>query len=393
MVNRILLNKMNENAKNYKFEQAQKYKEKIAALKRYQAKSTIVNPKLNDLDVFSLISEINFACVNYLKIIKGAVVQSQNLEIKKVLNEMDEELLGFAISELRQRIGSKAKEIIVPFLPDFTIEGCNYTVPSRGDKLKLLDLSKRNATGFVLQKLQSINNTNPKKRINRILLQMKKDFRLSNLPEHIECFDNSNLQGTNPVAACVVFRNAKPSKKEYRHFNIKTVSGPDDYASIEEVVFRRYKRMVEENKPLPQLVVIDGGKGQLGSAYKSITKLSIDKEVKIIGIAKRLEEIFFPGEPLPLFLDKSSESLKVIQMSRNEAHRFGLTFHRQKREGVLKSSSLIKIDGIGEKTVELLYRHFKSYNKIIKATKEELESIISPERANKIYSYFNSNKI
>jgi excinuclease ABC subunit C len=392
-VNRLLLNKMNESAKKFKFEQAQNYKDKIAALKRFQAKSTIVNPKLNDLDVFSLVSEPHFACVNYLKIIKGAVVQSHNLEIKKVLNELDEELLGFAISELRQRIGSKSKDIIVPLLPDFTIEGCNYIVPYKGDKLKLLDLSRRNAKGYVLERLDSIKNQDPQKKTNRILSRMKLDLRLSNLPKHIECFDNSNLQGTNPVAACVVFRNAKPSKKEYRHFNIKTVSGPDDYASMEEIVYRRYKRMIEENQSLPQLVIIDGGKGQLTSAYKSIKKLNIEQEVKIIGIAKRLEKIFLPGEPLPLYLDKTSESLKTIQNARNEAHRFGLRFHRHKREDVLKASSLIKIDGIGEKTIELLYRHFKSYERIINAKQEELELIISPQRATKIFKYFNSNNL
>lgn len=390
-VNKIsqgLKEQMKKNAKEFKFEQAQMFKEKLDILKRYQAKSTIVNPRLNDLDVFSIASEANFACVNYLKIFKGAVVQLYNLEIKKIINETEDELLGFAISEIRRRFGSKSKEIVVSLMPDFAIEGCKYSIPVRGDKAKLIDLSRRNSKAYVADKLSRLNNGIQKGKTHRILSALKNDLKLPVFPKHIECFDNSNLQGTNPVAACIVFRNALPSKKEYRHYNIKSVVGPDDYASMEEVVYRRYNRMLEHNEPLPQLIIIDGGKGQLHSALKSLKKLGIQDKVRLIGIAERLEEIFFPDEPLPLYLNKTSESLKVIQNARNEAHRFGLGFHRKKREKEVRSSMLEDIAGIGPKTIEALYANFKSYDRIVHASLSELIKIIPPHKANIVFSHF-----
>jgi excinuclease ABC subunit C len=387
-VNRILKSKMNENAKQFRFEEAQHFKEKLSLLQRFQAKSTIVSPNYRDLDVFSIVSEYNFACINYIKIIKGSIVQSQNLELKKVLNETEEDLLGFSIAEILQRTGSKAKEIVVPTLPDFFITGIKYTLPTRGDKLKLLELSKRNAKAYVLDKYRALDNLDPKKRIERILSTLQKDLRMKELPRHIECFDNSNLQGTNSVAACVVFRNAKPIKKEYRHYNIKSVTGSDDYASMEEVVFRRYKRLIDENIPIPQLIVIDGGKGQLTSAFRSLAKLGIENKVEVIGIAKRLEEIFFLNDPTPLYLDKNSESLKIIQNIRNEAHRFGIAHHRVKRSKMATVSTLESLFGIGEKTIALLYKHFKSYENISRASLYDLEKVVSKKRAQKVYNFF-----
>lgn len=374
------------------FEKAQHIKEKIAVLENYQARSTVVNPGINDVDVFSILSDETAAYVNYLQIAHGSIVRSHTLELKKKLDEPDEELLQLGIIELRQRFGSKNREIYLPFPVDLG-ENVNINIPKIGDKKRILELSHRNAVYFRLDKLKQIKITDPERHEKRLMAQMKKDLRLSAEPVHIECFDNSNIQGTNPVAACVVFRNGKPSKKDYRHFNIKTVEGPDDFASMEEVVFRRYKRMLEENQPLPQLIVIDGGKGQLSSALKSLESLQLRGKISIIGIAKRLEEIYFPNDSIPLYLDKKSETLKVIQQLRNEAHRFGITFHRNKRSSAALHSGLEQIKGIGEQSQLQLLNNFKSVKRISTASKEDLTKIIGSSKANLVYEHFLQNPV
>ncbi len=366
------------------FEKAQSVKQKIDLLSNYQAKSTIVNPKINDVDVFTIISDETTAFVNYLKINSGAIIQAHTLELKKKLDETEEELLQLAIVELRQRFNSTSKQIYCSHSLENVWENLSITLPKIGDKKQLINLSFRNAKYMLLeQKKQKMNN---RERVNnkRVLEQLQKDLRLLERPRHIECFDNSNIQGTNPVAACVVFKNAKPSKKDYRHFNIKTVVGPDDFASMGEVVYRRYKRLLKEDQPLPELIVIDGGKGQLSSAVKSLEKLNLRGEISIIGIAKRLEEIYFPGDSVPLYLDKRSESLKLIQQLRDEAHRFGISHHRKQRGKDSLGTSLDKIDGIGPKTVELLIAHFGSVKHVKAAKKEELVKLIGKAKADKI---------
>lgn len=374
-------------AAEMKYEQAQHIKEKIDILENYQVKSTIVNPKINNVDVFTIISEDASAYVNFLQLSHGSIVRSHTLEIKKKLNENDEELLQLAIVELRQRFNSQSKELYLPFM--VVVEPhLKVTVPKLGDKRKILELSERNAKFFRQERFKQIRITDPDRHLNRIMGQMKKDLRLSKEPRHIECFDNSNIQGSSPVAACVVFRNGKPSKKEYRHYNIKTVEGPDDFASMEEVVFRRYKRLLSESAPLPQLIVIDGGKGQLSSSLKSLDRLELRGKIAIIGIAKRLEEIYFPEDPIPLYLDKKSESLKIIQQLRNEAHRFGITFHRNKRSKAAINSELEEIDGIGQKTAEALLKNFKSVKRIKEASVESLTKSVGLAKAKKIYATF-----
>lgn len=374
------------------FEKAQYIKEKIGVLENYQAKSTVVNPSINDVDVFSILSDETAAYVNYLQIAHGSIVRSHTLELRKKLDEPDEELLQLGIIELRQRFGSKNREIYLPFPVDLG-ENVNINIPKIGDKKRILELSHRNAVYYRLDKLKQIKITDPERHEKRLMAQMKKDLRLSAEPVHIECFDNSNIQGTNPVAACVVFKNGKPSKKDYRHFNIKTVEGPDDFASMEEVVFRRYKRMLEENHPLPQLIVIDGGKGQLSAALKSLESLQLRGKISIIGIAKRLEEIYFPNDSIPLYLDKKSETLKVIQQLRNEAHRFGITFHRNKRSSAALHSGLEQIKGIGEQTQLQLLNNFKSVKRISTASKEDLTKIIGSSKANLVYEHFLQNPV
>lgn len=370
-----------------RFEEAQAIKEKIDVLENYQVKSTIVNPKINNVDVFSIISDDVFSYVNFIQLSHGSIIRSHTLEIKKKLDETDEDLLELAIVEIRQRFNSHSKEIYVPF--KLAIElNLKITIPKLGDKKRILELSERNAKLFRQERFNQIKIIDPDRHTNRLMTQMKKDLRLSEEPRHIECFDNSNIQGTNPVAACVVFKNGKPSKKDYRHFNIKTVTGPDDFASMEEVVFRRYKRLVEEEESLPQLIVIDGGKGQLSSALKSLDLLGLRGKIAIIGIAKRLEEIYFPGDSIPLYLDKKSESLKIIQQLRNEAHRFGITFHRNKRSSGAISSELENIEGIGEKTIEELLKSFKSVKRIKEASLETLAGTVGMARAKKIYENF-----
>ena len=379
-----LKDSMKKFSANLEFEKAQSIKEKITLLDNYQSKSTIVNPKINDVDVFTIISDEDTAFVNFLKIKSGAIIQAHTLELSKKLNETEEELLQLAIIELRQRFNSTSKDIYCSHSLENVWEDLSITIPKIGDKKNLIDLSLRNAKYMLLDKQkQQINNIDRQDN-KRVLEQLQKDLRLKDRPRHIECFDNSNLQGTSAVAACIVFKNGKPSKKDYRHFNIKTVVGPDDFASMEEVIFRRYKRLLEEEEDLPELIVIDGGKGQLSAAVKSLEKLNLRGKIAIIGIAKRLEEIYFPGDRLPLYLDKRSESLKLIQQLRDEAHRFGITHHRNKRSKISLENSLDKIEGIGPKTVELLITHFGSVKKVMEAKKVELIQLIGKAKAEKV---------
>lgn len=374
-------------ASGMKFEEAQLMKDKITVLENYQVKTTIVNPKINNVDVFTIISDEVFAYVNFLQLSHGSIIRSHTLEIKKKLDETDEDLLQLAIIEIRLRFNSRSTEIYVPF--EVALEShLKVVVPKLGDKKKILELSERNAKFFRQDRFKQIKIIDPDRHINRIMAQMKKDLRLSTEPRHIECFDNSNIQGTHPVAACVVFKDGKPSKKEYRHYNIKTVEGPDDFASMEEVVYRRYNRLLEEGRSLPQLIVIDGGKGQLSSALKSLDTLGLRRKIAIIGIAKRLEEIYFPEDPIPLYLDKKSESLKIIQQLRNEAHRFGITFHRNKRSKAAINSELESIEGIGNKTVQELLKSYKSVKRIKEASLENLARTIGMSKAKKIYESF-----
>lgn len=381
---------MKQYANEMEFEKAQLIKEKIVLLENYQSKSVVVSPTINDVDVFAIINDEKEAYITYFKVINGAIIQGHTIELKKKLDETKEELLITGIIELRQRFKSKAKEIITAFTPNIDTDEFNFVVPKIGDKKKLLELAERNAKYYRLEKKKQTANLSPTKHSDRILATLQKDLSLPELPTHIECFDNSNIQGTNSVAACVVFKNAKPSKKDYRHFNIKTVEGPNDFASMEEVVYRRYKRLLDEQIKLPQLVVIDGGKGQLSSAVKSLEKLNLRGKISIIGIAKRLEEIYFPNDTIPLYLDKKSESLKVIQHLRNEAHRFGIEHHRNKRSKAAIKSELSEIDGIGFKTAQKLLWKFKSVARIKKATLKELEATISNKRAQIVYNYFNN---
>ena len=363
------------------YEKAQLVKEKIEQLEHYQSKSSIVSPTINDVDVFCIASDKDYAYVNFFKVSSGAIIQAHAMEIKKKLDESDEELLTMAITEIRQRFHSTSKEAFLNIPLESSWENLKVSVPKIGDKYKLVMLCYRNAKN--LQKDRIRKNEELRHRLDnrRVLEQLQSDLRLKEKPRHIECFDNSNIQGTNPVAACVVFRNAKPSKKEYRHFNIKTVEGPDDFASMEEVVFRRYKRLKEEEQDLPQLIVIDGGKGQLSSARKSLEKLGLERTIAIIGIAKRLEEIYFPGDSIPIYLDKRSESLKVIQQLRNEAHRFGINHHRNRRSKNSLGTSLDGIQGIGPKTVDKLISHFGSVKRVMEATEKELSKLVGKSKA------------
>ena len=371
------------------FEEAQKVKEKLNLLSNYQSKSTIVNPSINNVDVFSIISDESYGYVNFFKIANGSIIQSHTTEVKKKLDETDKRILELAAVEIRQRFNSTSKEVYVPFKIDLgtTIK---ITVPKVGDKKRIIELSERNAKYYRQEQFKQIKIADPDRHVKRIMTQMQKDLRLSEEPRHIECFDNSNIQGTHPVAACVVFKDGKLTKKEYRHYNIKTVDGPDDFASMEEVVFRRYKRLLSEGQSLPQLIVIDGGKGQLSSALKSLDLLGLRGKIAIIGIAKRLEEIYYPGDSIPMYLDKRSETLKIIQFLRNEAHRFGITLHRNKRSKSAIQSELEQIPNIGKQTITSLLRKFKSAKRVKIATFKELEAIVGEARAKKIYTYFNN---
>jgi excinuclease ABC subunit C len=373
------------------FEAAHAIKQKLDLLEKYQSRSTVVSPTVKSADVFSIATDVQAGYVNYLRVINGAVVNSHSVEIRKRLEESPAELLERGFVEMVQIFKLEPKEVLLSEAIDLEIDGVIFRVPQRGDKRHLVDLSLRNAKHFRMDKLKQMQLVDPDRHTNRLMAQMKTDLRLSEEPRHIECFDNSNIQGSNPVAACVVFTNGKPDKKAYRHFNIKSVEGPNDFASMEEVVYRRYKRLLEEGAPLPQLIVIDGGKGQLSSALKSLEVLGLRGKVAIIGIAKRLEEIYFPGDSIPLYLDKKSESLKVIQQLRNEAHRFGITFHRQKRSSNALSNVLEEIPGIGPATANTLLRHFKSVKRVKNAPQSEVAELIGLDKAKKITDHFKTD--
>ncbi|MDA1318828.1 MAG: excinuclease ABC subunit UvrC [Bacteroidetes bacterium] len=383
----LFKSQMQDLAANLQFEDAQVLKEKITILENYQSKSTIVNPKISDVEVYAIVSDESYAYVNFLQLSYGAIIRAHTMEIKKKLQESDVELLELAITELRQRFQLLSKEIYVPFQVELG-EAVKITIPKVGDKKQLLDLSLRNAKYYRLEQLKQVKITDPDRHVKRIMAQMKSDLRLTELPTHIECFDNSNIQGTHPVAACVVFKNGKPSKKDYRHFIIKTVEGPDDFASMTEVVYRRYKRLLDEKQDLPQLIVIDGGKGQLSAALKSLDQLNLRGKIAIVGIAKRLEELFYPNDPIPLYLDKKSETLKIIQQLRNEAHRFGIEHHRNRRSKSALHSELESIPGIGEKTRVQLLKEFKSAQRVSFAKLDELEQIVGVSKAQKIYKFY-----
>jgi excinuclease ABC subunit C len=383
-----LKNLMGKYSAELKFEDAQLVKDKIEILSRFRSKSTVVSNTIKNVDVFGYAQEADNAYVNFLKVVHGAVIQAYTLEIKIRIDEEKESILGIAITEIRQRLSSDSPEIILPFKSDILIDKIKYTVPRAGEKLKLLELAERNAIYYKLEQKKKRMEHSPQARTGKNLERLKNDLHMPDLPLHIECFDNSNIMGTNPVAACVVFKNAKPSKSDYRHFNIKTVTGPDDFSSMEEIVFRRYKRMIEEEQSLPQLVIIDGGKGQLSSAMKSIDKLGLRQKITVIGIAKKLEEIYFPGDSVPIYLDKNTISLKIIQQLRNEAHRFGINFHRDKRSADMIKSDLDQIKGIGPKTKEILLKHFGSVEKIKKSSREELENIIGSAKTDVLLKYF-----
>ncbi len=382
---------MQDLAGKMEFEEAQKIKDKIALLTNYKVKSTVVNHNITNVDVFSVFSDETYAYVNFFKIMNGAIIQSHTTEVKKKLDETDKEILELSIVEIRQRYNSQSNEIYVPF--EVAVgEEIQVTIPKIGDKKHIVDLSLRNAKYFRQERFKQQKILDPERHTKRIMAQMQKDLGLPEPPVHIECFDNSNIQGTHPVAACVVFKKGKPSKKDYRKFNIKTVVGPDDFASMEEVVYRRYKRLLEEKQSLPQLIVIDGGKGQLSSSLKSLDALGLRNKIAIIGIAKRLEEIFYPEDPIPLYLDKTSETLKIIQQLRNEAHRFGITFHRQKRSKSAIKTELEQIDGIGNQTVVALLKHFKSAKRVKEASLEDLIKIVGKSRAKNIYTFYHKQE-
>ncbi len=385
---RHLEDRMKNHAAKFEFEEAQLFKEKIEILEKYKGKSVIVNASIHNVDVFGMIDDKNTAYVNFMKVMNGSVIQSHTLELKKKLDEKPEELMGLAIAELRQRYHSDAKEILVTVAPEEEIPGVQCIVPKIGDKKKLLELSEKNARYYMKDKLEQADKLNPEHRIERLMEQMQKDLRLPVKPYHIECFDNSNFQGDYAVAAMSVFKNGRPSKSDYRHFNIKTVEGPNDFASMEEVIYRRYHRLLEEQKPLPQLIVIDGGKGQLSAALTSLEKLNLRGKISIVGIAKKLEEIFYPGDPLPLYLDKKSETLRIIQQLRDEVHRFGITHHRNKRsKGVIKTG-LNDIKGIGESTAESLLRHFRSVKRIKEANLDELVAVVGTAKGKIVFDHF-----
>lgn len=389
-VTRVLKERMQQHAAAYEFEQAQAIKLKLEQIDKFRSKSVIVNADIDNVDVFSIETDDSHAYVNYLKVNNGSIVQGYTLELKKKMDETPEELLTMSIIELRQRFHSFSQEIIVPFLPDMSLPGVRFTVPQRGDKKMLLDLSVRNVKFYLQDKIKQLSVKDPERHTKRILEQMKKDLRMQEVPQHIECFDNSNFQGDYAVSAMVCFKDARPSKKDYRHFNIRTVTGPDDFASMREVLSRRYGRMLAENQPVPQLIVIDGGKGQLGIAVEVLKELGLHGKVTVIGIAKKLEEIFYPGDSLPLYIDKRSETLKVLQHIRNEAHRFGITHYRKKHIKGLVKTELHDIPGIGEATANELLRHFKSVKKLREASLEEVTAVVGKSKARKIVEYFTS---
>jgi excinuclease ABC subunit C len=392
-VKRKLTQVMKEQAMRREFEKAQQTKERLELINKYQARSIVSHPGISNVDIFTAFTDATHGYVNFLKIIDGGVVRGHSMEFKRKLDETESQILEIAIPELRQLYNSDAREIYLSHPVDIRIPNTKLTVPQRGDKKELVELSLKNARYHRLERLKNMQNIDPDRHINRLMKQMKDDLRLPEEPRHAECFDNSNLQGTNPVAACVVFKNGKASKKDYRHFNIKTVEGPDDFASMAEVIYRRYKRLLEEKQPLPQLVVVDGGKGQLSSALESLDKLGLRGKIAIIGIAKRLEEIYYPNDPLPMYLDKKSETLKIIQQMRDEAHRFGIIHHRNKRSKNTMKSSLDAIPGIGPESVKLLLRHFGSVKNIRKVSHSTLVELLGKSKADKITQYLNTEQI
>ena len=369
-----------------RFEEAQVLKEKYQLVERYQSKSVIVSQTLDDIDVFGIDDDNTDVYVNYMHVRRGAIVRSITLQYKRRLEESIEQILSYAIVEAKEKFNLEYDEIIVPVLPDMEMSGVSFIIPQRGDKLKLLQVSTHNARQNKVDSLKMMEKHNPEQRVERTLERMKSDFRLSELPRHIECFDNSNIQGTNPVASCVVFKNAKPAKRDYRHFNIKTVEGPDDFASMKEVLTRRYTRLMEEGEGLPQLIVVDGGKGQLSAAVEALDDMGLRGTIAVVGIAKRLEEIYFPGDSIPLYIDKNSESLRIVQHLRDEAHRFGITHHRNRRSKGQIISELDEIKGIGDKTQTALLQHFKSVKRLKEASIDRIAEITGPARASIIYS-------
>ncbi|MFM1998730.1 MAG: hypothetical protein RL204_677 [Bacteroidota bacterium] len=379
---------MTQSAADYRFEEAQLLKEKIETLESFQARSTIVNPSIHNVDVFTIASDANSGFVNFIKIMNGVIVQGYTAEIKKKMDESDRELLEFAIIDIRERLQSNAKEICVQIPLELEIPGVEISLPLRGDKKKLVELSQRNSNGYMLDVHKQQEIVDPERHVNRIMETLKADLHLKELPVHIECFDNSNIQGTNPVSACVVFKNAKPSKGDYRKFNVKTVEGPNDFDTMKEAVYRRYHRLVTEGESLPQLIIIDGGKGQLGAALESLEKVGLRGKIAIIGIAKRLEEIYFPGDSLPIYLDKRSESLKLIQQLRDEAHRFGLSHHRDRRSKDALRSEITEIPGVGFRTTQQLIFHFKTVKKVKEASLEQLGEVVNKKMAKLVFEYF-----
>ncbi|GAA5221011.1 excinuclease ABC subunit UvrC [Membranihabitans marinus] len=388
-----LMAEIHELAAKMKFEKAQELKEKLIAFDDYQAKSTVVNPSIKNCDVFAVELDEDYAFVNFIKIINGAIINTHTEEVNLKIDMTESDILDLVIPALRERFNSNAPEILVNYLPEWVSEGITVTVPKIGDKKKLIDLSVKNIKFNKLQFFESRNKiAQAKNHSHRILNTMKNDLKMDVLPKHIECFDNSNFQGSNSVASCVVFRNAKPAKSEYRHFHIKTVEGQNDFAFMEEIVYRRYKRLLEENQSLPDLIITDGGKGQLSSAMKSLNKLGIADKITVIGIAKRLEEIFFPGDSIPIYIDKKSESLKVIQKARNEAHRFAITFHRDQRSKRVHKTELTEIKGVGDKTAQKLLTSFKSVKNIENASQDELSTIVGPALGKNIFKHFKRQK-
>lgn len=387
-----LENQMEGYASNYQYEKAHEIKEKLDSLENYKSKSVVVSPTIHNVDVFSVVMENNSAFVNYMRVSNGSIIVAQTIELKRKLDETESEILSLAITEMRSRYNSTSKEVIVNLMPDAEMEGVEFVIPKIGDKKHLLQLSQKNALYYKKEKLEQYDRLNPDHKTERLMELMKKDLRMSEQPRHIECFDNSNFQGTNAVAAMSVFKNGKPSKKDYRHFNIKTVEGPDDFASMEEIILRRYTRLLDEKQPLPNLIVIDGGKGQLRAALKSLEKLKLRGKIQIIGIAKKLEEIYFPEDPVPLYLDKKGESLRIIQQLRDEVHRFGITHHRNKRSKNTFTTELENIKGVGESTANDLLTWFKSVKRIKQASLSELEEAVGKARAKIVYDYFKLTK-
>lgn len=382
----ILRDEMSKLSEELRFEEAQSLKEKYDMIERYQAKSVIVSQTMNEVDVFGLYEDDKDVWVNYMHVRHGAVVKSLTLHYKRAMDESRATILGYALNEIAEKIGADYHEVIVQELPDVEFEGVTFTIPQRGDKAKLLEVSRRNARQQQVDMMKTLERVNPGERTDRLMQRMKKDFHLTEEPRHIECFDNSNIQGTNPVASCVVFRDGKPAKKDYRHFNIKTVEGPDDFASMKEVLTRRYTRLMNEGQELPQLVIVDGGKGQLSAAVEAFEEIGIRGKVALVGIAKRLEEIYFPGDSVPLYIDKNSESLRVVQALRDEAHRFGITHHRNRRSKGQTVSALDSIKGVGEKTRTALLSKFRSVKRIREADLEAIADVVGPAKASVIYN-------